>query len=117
MAIDQLLGGWALSLAADDYPGLATPGVDIQMPTWNFRNIYAGLNTDFPGTYTLAYPLQPTSFAFGSVPAVNTATMYGGGVLWYQFSGTHTQPQLIRLLGNGGGTLSSNVRVAIARVQ
>jgi hypothetical protein len=115
--IDQLLGGWALSLAADDYPGLATPGAAIQMPTWNFRNIYAGLNTDFSGTYSLAYPLQPTSFAFGSVAAVNQAVMYGGGVLWYQFSGTHTQPQLIRLLGNGGGTLSSNIRIAIARVQ
>lgn len=117
VATDQLLGGWALSLAADDYPGLATPGVDIQMPTWNFRNIYAGLNTDFPGTYTLAYPLQPTSFAFGGVAPVNVATMYGGGVLWYQFSGTHTQPQLVRLLGNGGGALSSNVRIAITRVQ
>jgi IPT/TIG domain len=117
VATDRLLGGWALSLAADDYPGLATPGVDIQMPTWNFRNIYAGLNTDFPGTYTLTYPLQPTSFSFGSFAAVNTATMYGGGVLWYQISGTHTAPQLVRLLGNGGGTLSSNVRVAIARVQ
>ncbi len=117
VATDQLLGRWALSLAADDYPGLATPGVDIQMPTWNFRSIYGGLNTDFPGTYTLAYPLQPTSFAFGSVSAVNVTTMYGGGVLWYQFSGTHTQPQLIRLLGNNGATLSSNVRIAVARVQ
>lgn len=115
--IDQLLGGWALSLAADDYPGLATPGLDIQMPTWNFRNIYAGMNTDFPGSYSLAYPLQPTSFAFGSVAPVGQAVIYGGGVLWYQFSGTHTQPQLVRLLGNGGGTLSSNIRVAIARVQ
>ncbi|HEX5871749.1 MAG TPA: hypothetical protein VFY65_15080, partial [Longimicrobium sp.] len=115
--IDQLLGGWALSLAADDYPGLATPGLDIQMPTWNFRNIYAGMNTDFPGTYSLAYPLTPVSFTFGSVAPVSQATMYGGGVLWYQFSGTHTQPQLVRLLGNGGGALSSNIRVAIARVQ
>jgi hypothetical protein len=114
--IDQLLGGWALSLAADDYPGLATPGLDIQMPTWNFRNIYAGMNTDFPGTYTLTYPLQPTSFSFGSVAPVSQAVVYGGGVLWYQFSGTHTQPQLVRLLGNGGGTLSSTIRVAIARV-
>ncbi len=115
--IDQLLGGWALALAVDDYPGLATPGVDVQMPTWNFRNIYAGLNADFPSTYTLAYPNQPTSLTFGNFAAVNTATMYGGGVLWYQISGTHTQPQLVRLRGNNGAALSSNVRVAIVRVQ
>ncbi|HYW12043.1 MAG TPA: IPT/TIG domain-containing protein [Longimicrobium sp.] len=117
VAIDRLLGGWALSLAVDDYPGLATPGLDIQMPTWNFRNIYAGLNTDFPGTYTLAYPLQPTSFTFGNFAPVNVATMYGGGALFYQVSGTHTQPQIVRLLGNGGAALSSNVRIAITRVQ
>jgi len=116
--IDQLLGGWALSLAADDYPELASPGADIQMPTWNFRSIYAGLNTDFPGTYTLSYPLQPTSLTLGTAFApVNTTIMYGGGVLWYQLSGEHTEPQLIRLRGNGGAALSSNVRIAIARVQ
>jgi hypothetical protein len=114
---DRLLGGWALSLAVDDYPGLASPGVDIQMPTWNFRSIYQGLNTDFPGTYTLSYPLQPASFTFGAFAPVNVATMYGGGALWYQVSGTHTQPQLVRLLGNGGGSLPSTVRIAIARVE
>lgn len=117
--IDRLLGGWALSLAVDDYPGLATPGLDVQMPTWNFRGIYAGFNADFSaqGSYTLVYPLQPTPFTFGNFAPVNTTTMYGGGVLWYEISGTHTQPQLVRLLGNGGGALSSNVRVAIVRVQ
>jgi hypothetical protein len=117
VSIDQLLGGWALSLAVDDYPGLASPGADIQMPTWNFRSIYAGLNADFPGTYTLAYPVVPTSLAFGKFAGVGQSTMYGGGVLWYQLSGTHTNPQIVRLLGAGGAALSSNVRIAIARVQ
>lgn len=115
--IDVLLGGWALSLATDDYPGLASPGVDIQMPTWNFRNIYAGLNADFPATYTLAYPLNPTAFTFGNFAPVNVTTMYGGGALFYQVSGTHTSPQLVRLLGNAGAALNSNIRIAIARVQ
>lgn len=116
--LDRLLGGWALSLALDDYPGLATPGQDIQMPTWNFRGIYAGLNTDPNASgFTLAYPLVPTARTFGSFAPVNTPTLYGGGVLWYEISGTHTQPQLVRLLGNGGITLPSNIRVAIARVQ
>ncbi len=117
VGIDRLLGGWALSLAVDDYPGLASPGVDTQMQTWNFRNIYAGLNADFPSTYTTAYPLVPTSLSFGKFAAVGETTMYGGGVLWYQLSGTHTQPQIVRLLGASGAALSSNVRIAITRVQ
>lgn len=115
--IDRLLGGWALSLAVDDYPGLASPSADIQMPTWNFRSIYAGLNADFPGTYTLAYPAIPTTVSMGTFSPVNTTTMYGGGILWYQFAGVHTQPQLVRLRGNNGAALSTNVRLAITRVQ
>ena len=115
--IDVLLGGWALSLATDDYPGLASPSADMQMPTWNFRSIYSGLNTDFPGTYTLAYPLQPTAFTFGNFAPANVTNMYGGGALFYQISGTHTAPQLVRLLGNAGAALNSNIRIAIARVE
>jgi hypothetical protein len=115
--IDQLLGGWALSLVADDYPGLATPSALTQMPTWNFRSIYAGLNTDLPATYTRVYPQVPTQFTFGSFSAPAIATLRGGGILWYEISGTQAQAQLLRLTGTGGGALPSDVRVAIARVQ
>ena len=117
VSIDQLLGGWALSFFADDYPGLAAPSPDIQMPTWNFRSIYTGLNADLPATYTLAYPLVPQQRTFGSFAPVAVATMYGGGVLWYELSGTQTAPQLLRLQSDVGGTPSTNLRVAVARLQ
>ena len=117
VSVDQLLGGWALSLFADDYPGLVNPPADIQIPTWNFRSIYAGLNTDFPATYTLAYPAQGTSLAFGSFGPISVTTMYGGGLLWYQISGTQNNAQILRLAANGGGPLSSTIRIAIARLR
>lgn len=113
--LEQLMGGWALSLAADDYPGLAAPGLDIQMPTWNFRDIYAGINAD--GFTTNAYPVVPTALSYGAFSAVSVPELYGGGVRWYEFSGVQTAPQLVRLQGSGGGTLPSTVRVAITRVQ
>jgi hypothetical protein len=113
--LDQLMGGWALSLAADDYPGLASPGLDIQMPTWNFRNIYAGINAD--GLAPLAYPLVPTALSYGAFGTVSVPELYGGGVRWFGFSGMHTLPQLVRLQGSGGGALPGTVRVAITRVQ
>ncbi|HEU4881658.1 MAG TPA: IPT/TIG domain-containing protein [Longimicrobium sp.] len=115
VSLDQLMGGWALSLAADDYPGLASPGLDIQMPTWNFRDIYAGIQAD--GFSGVPYPLVPTALSYGAFSAVNVSELYGGGVRWFQFSGVQSQPQLVRLLGNGGGALPSSVRVAIVRVQ
>jgi hypothetical protein len=118
VSIDQLLGGWALSLAADDYPGLASPSPDIQMPTWNMRDIYAGLNTDPNASgFTLAYPLVPVAFTFGNFTPTAITTMRGGGVLWYQISGTQTLPQLLRLQANDGGPTPANLRVGIVRVQ
>jgi hypothetical protein len=116
--LDQLLGNWALSFAADDNPLFAvTPSLDIQVPTWNFRSIYAGFNTDFPGTYPLAYPLVPTALSFGHFAPINTTTMYGGGVLYYQLSGTQTEGQLLKLRASGGGARSANLRMAVTRVQ
>ncbi|HYW08853.1 MAG TPA: hypothetical protein VE913_17960, partial [Longimicrobium sp.] len=118
--IDRLLGGWSLSLAADDHPllaGAASP--DIQMPTWNLRNVYAGFNTDIPSTYKLAYPLVPTPLAFGAFTApAPIDVLNGGGALWYELGGTQNAPQLIRLQSRDGTqTIPSTLRVAITRIQ
>jgi hypothetical protein len=117
VTIDELLGGWGLTLYADDYPGLAAPSADIQFPTWNMRDIYAGLNTDFPGTYTSPFLLVPTPLAFGTFAPLASATLRGGGTRYFEFSGTHAAAQLLRLEASGGGTPSTNLRVAVARLQ
>ena len=116
VSIDQLLGGWALALAADDYPGLASPGADMRMDTWNLRAIYGGLHTDLPASF-LAYPRRAASFGFGALGAVEVGTLQGGGVFTFDLSGTQSAPQLVRLRGAGGAALPSTVRVAITRVQ
>ena len=113
VSLTTLLGGWAMSLAADDYPGLASPAGITQNKTWNLRNIYQGFATDFGGS---AYPLVPTAVPFGSFTATAITTMRGGGMLWYEFSGMQTANQLLRLQGNGGA-LSADLRMAIVRVQ
>ncbi|HEU4559080.1 MAG TPA: IPT/TIG domain-containing protein [Longimicrobium sp.] len=119
VSIDQLLGGWSLTLAADDHPLLAAaPSADIQFPTWNMRNIYAGYNADFaPGSFAQVYPAVPAQFSFGSFTGTAITTLRGGGFLWYELSGNHTSPQLLRLETNTGGQPSSTMRVAITRIQ
>ncbi|HEX9937837.1 MAG TPA: IPT/TIG domain-containing protein [Longimicrobium sp.] len=117
VSIGQLLGGWGLTLYADDYPGLGSPNPDIQFPTWNLRSIYAGLNADLPASYTTPFALVPTPLSFGSVASLSTLTMRGGGTRYYEFSGTHSAAQLLRLEANGGGTPSTNLRLAVARIQ
>lgn len=116
VSIGELMGGWALSLYADDYPGI-TVDASISMPTWNFPHIYAGSKTDFPATYTRANPIIPTSVALGAFAPLSATGVYGGGVVYYELSGTHSQAQLLSLAGSGGGALNSNIRMAIARLQ
>jgi hypothetical protein len=118
VSIDQLLGGWALALCADDYPGLASPSADIQFPTWNLRGIYTGLNADFGApSYALTFPLIPTPLAFGASAPLSSPTMRGGGLKYFEFSGSQSAAQILRLEGSGGGLPSIDLRIAVARIQ
>ncbi|MEO8335918.1 MAG: IPT/TIG domain-containing protein [bacterium] len=114
VSIDQLLGGWGLALYADDFPGLASPSADIQFPTWNIRDIYAGLNSDFTG---YPYPLVPTALTFGASAPLSSATLRGGGLKHFEFSGTQSAAQLLRLETDGGGLPLADLRIAITRIQ
>jgi hypothetical protein len=117
-SIDQLLGNWALALYTDDYNAAAIGNPALQMPTWDLRSIYAGLNTDPNASgFTLAYPLVPQARTFGTFAPVAITTMRGGGVIWYEITGTQSLGQLLRLETNGGGMPSSSLRMAVARLQ
>lgn len=115
--LEELMGGWALSLYADDYPGLQAPTPDIQLPTWNVRDIYAGLNREFPNPFPTPYPLVPRALGLGAIGTVDVPAVAGGGVAYFELSGAHTQPQLLRLQGRDGGPLPATLRIAIARLR
>ncbi len=116
--LDQLIGGWGLALFADDYPGLVSPSADLQFPTWNLRNIYAGLNaspnwaTRFPNPF----PIQPAQISFGAF-VQSQAGLRGGAHAYYEISGASPATQLLQLRASGGGAPSANLRIAIARLQ
>lgn len=114
---EQLLGGWALSLYADDYPGLASPSPETQIPTWTLASIFAGMHADFPGTFTETYPLAPQTVGFGPFTPLNVTNVAGGGVAYFELTGTQNAPQLLKLTSLVGGAPPSNLRVAVARVK
>jgi hypothetical protein len=114
VSTEQLLGGWALALSVDDYPGLVGASADVTMPTWNFRDIYAGYFQD--GVTPLAYPSVPDSYSFGTFTTPNVGNLLGGGVKLFTLVGMQTQPQLLRLTGSNGGALPGSVRLSIVRV-
>lgn len=118
VSIDQLIGGWGLALFADDYPGIASPNADLQFQTWNLRSIYSGLNAspNWTARFNTAFPIQPTQLSFGSF-LLSQGGVRGGAHAYYELFGTNPAAQLIQLRGAGGGALSGNARIAIARLQ
>lgn len=117
-SLEQLIGGWGLALFADDYPGFVSPSPATQVPTWNLRSIYAGLNAspNWSGTYPTPFPIQPTQLGFGSFLTTLNG-IRGGAHAFFEISGNATQPQLLHLRAPGGGTPSSHLRIAIVRLQ
>lgn len=117
-SLDQLIGGWGLALFADDYPGLAAPSADIQFPTWNLRNIYAGLNAspNWQNRFPTAFPIAPAQLGFGSFTSPVTG-LRGGAHAYFEMAGPHTVPQLLSLRGPDGTAASTNLRLAITRLQ
>jgi hypothetical protein len=117
----QLMGEWSLALAMDDYPGMPVGPSTPQIPTWNMRDIFAGMNADPLLGFGEAWPVRfAHSATLGSTAPLNVPTLRGGGVAWLQFSGAHTAPHLLHLRGGSNtapATLASTVRIAIGRVE
>ncbi|MES2524890.1 MAG: Ig-like domain-containing protein [Gemmatimonadota bacterium] len=118
VSIDQLIGGWGLTLYADDYPGLPTSNPDILFPSWNLRNIYSTLNQlpTWTGRFPTPFPLQPTQLAFGAFTRGVTG-MRGGAHAYFELSGAALPQQVVGVRAPGGGVPSSLLRVAIVRLQ
>ncbi|HYW29913.1 MAG TPA: Ig-like domain-containing protein [Gemmatimonas sp.] len=116
--IDQLIGGWGLSLYADDYPGLPATNADVQFPSWNLRNIYSSLNQlpTWTGRFPTPYPLQPQALSFGAFTS-RVNGMRGGAHAYFELSGTALPQQIVGVRAPGGGVPSSLLRVAIVRLQ
>jgi hypothetical protein len=116
--LDQLIGGWGMALFADDYPGLPATNPDLQFPTWNLRNIYAGLNASptWNNRFPTSYPIQPVQVDFGAFTSHVTG-LRGGAHAYFELSGSALPVQLLALRGPGGGAPSSLLRIAIARLQ
>ena len=116
--MDRLIGGWGLALYADDYPGLGTANADVIVPTWNLRDIYAGLNADpaWRTRWTSAIPITPVAVPFGAFETTRTG-LRGGAHAYFELSGASMAPQLLQLRSVTGGVPSTNLRLSILRLQ
>jgi uncharacterized protein YjdB len=119
VSMDELIGAWGLALYADDYPGLTPLNPDLQFQTWNLRSIYAGLNTAVSWNirFTKVFPIEPVQLGFGAFASTRTG-LRGGAHSYYELSGNAVANQLIQLRSTTAGAApSTNLRIAIARLQ
>jgi hypothetical protein len=112
----EMLGDWSLAMMVDDYPGFTPQRVQLTFPSWNLRDIFAGMNTDIPSTFTKPYPLVPRTFPFGNFnDLVNT--IRGGSFIMYELNGGALTRQALELTAPNGAPVSRSIRLAIVRVK
>ena len=111
-SFEELLGYYTLSLLADDYPGFTPPpGAKYTIPSWNTRDIFAGLYRD--EINDLPFPLATDSVDFGSFN-IAVSGIAGGSASYLIIKGTPVARQLLNLSSLPTG---SPIRLAIVRVQ
>lgn len=111
----EMLADWSMSLALDDHPQFAAVR-DQRIATWNLRDVFAGMNRDFPASYPRAHPLAAHAATFGAFTAQGSA-LRAGSAAFVQITGGWVGPQVLELRLPGGGAPSPALRLAVTRVQ
>jgi hypothetical protein len=111
-----LLADWSLAGALDDLPGFTPARAQLTFPSWNVRDVYAGLNRDFAGSYPAPFPVTPRAVSYGAF-TTDAAEVRGGAATLFELSGTPAGEQVIELRGGNGTPLPPSLRLAIVRVE
>jgi hypothetical protein len=112
----QLLSEFSLALTLDDYPGFTPTDAKYSFPSWNLRNIFAGMNADFKISFPNATPLKVRPYGFGKF-SVDVTSVRGGGFSVLELSGTQANKQLLEFRGVAETAFPAEMRVNIVRVQ
>jgi uncharacterized protein (TIGR03437 family) len=113
---ERIIADWTAAIALDDWPGATVNRPELRMPSWNLRNVVAGMNGDFPNSFTSPWPLPVRQLQYGGFTA-DVASLRAGTAATFELSGTQTRPQLVALRGQGGGDAAPTLGMTITRIQ
>jgi hypothetical protein len=123
---EESMGEWSLAMYLGRRAGFTSVNNPrIVFPGYNLTDMYAGMCADLgPCTttsnpqqlYPSAIPYSPRLAVFGNF-STTISSLVGGGVSYFEISGTQTAKQLIEIRAFTGGDPASTVRVAIVRLQ
>jgi hypothetical protein len=114
----DLVSDWSVALVTDDYPGFTPANAKHQLVSWNTRDIFAGMSTDFSSQnfFTDPTPLKTRAASFGKF-AVDVGSVRGGSMAVFEVTGTQSGGQMFEFNGAAGTSFPNDMRVNIIRVQ
>ena len=114
----EMLAEWGLAYALDDAPGFAPARTQLTLPSWNTRDIFAGLYADFgtDGPFVKSFPLAPRPVPFGDFVA-DVPALRAGTVAFFDLSGPAAGAQLLELSSPAGGAPPAALRMALVRIR
>jgi hypothetical protein len=114
----DLVNDWAVALVMDDYPGFTPAHARHKLESWNTRDIFAGMSTDFSpqGFFVNPVPLDLRPATFGKF-AIDISAVRGGSMAVFEVTGTSSGAQMFEFNGLAGSSFPADMRVNIIRVQ
>ncbi|MFL5489557.1 MAG: IPT/TIG domain-containing protein [Gemmatimonadaceae bacterium] len=106
---NQMMGNWSLALYLDENNAMAG-NLDAKFPSWDMRDIYGGMNHDFPAELPKTYPFAAQPVTAGDFK-IDNAGIHGGAFIPYELAAV---AGTTRTIGVSGSPL---LRLAIARIQ
>jgi hypothetical protein len=115
---DDILSNWSLALYLDGNASM-TGNADVNIRSWNTRDIFSGMNLDFPtsGGFPKQHPLVPVLLTSGDF-AVDNAGIHGGSFSPFDLTGQTGATRTVGVSGTtAGAPPPTTFRLVIARTQ
>jgi hypothetical protein len=111
----DMLADWSLALAADDR-GFTPARSQLTFPSWNLRDIFGGMNDDFPNSWTKADPL-PARRVDAAGFFVEVPELRGGAAVVFELSGAAAEIPVLEVRGSESAPAAAAIGVSIVRIQ
>jgi hypothetical protein len=115
---NDILANWSLALYLDGTAAM-TNNADVNIRSWNTRDIFSGMNIDFPqsNNFPKTHPLFPVILTSGDF-VVNSAGIHGGSFSPYDLTGQTGATRTVGVSATTAGSPPPTLfRLVIARTQ
>lgn len=117
--LPDILADWTLALAVDDRAGARPERAELTVPTWNSRDVFAGLSRDLGGNGSVfedPFPLATRRLPYRDFRAA-TANMPGGTAMIFELTGSPGTALSFEVTSTGGGAPPPQLGISLFRAK